>query len=46
MVENEALASIGVTYATSALTVRQAVSQFLQDLTSAAEQIARSAPHY
>jgi IclR family mhp operon transcriptional activator len=46
MVENEALASIGVTFATSALTVRQAAAQFLPDLISAAEQIARSAPRH
>jgi IclR family mhp operon transcriptional activator len=46
MVNNEAMASIGVTYATSALTVRQALSQFLPKLTAAAEQIAKSAPHH
>ena len=46
MVKSEALASIGVTYATSALTVRQAVSQFLRDLMLAAEQIAKSAPRH
>ncbi|MGE0037992.1 MAG: IclR family transcriptional regulator C-terminal domain-containing protein [Xanthobacteraceae bacterium] len=46
MVENEALASIGVTYAKRALTVRQAVSQFLPDLLSAAKQIATSAPRH